>query len=431
MLDDFVKHIERNFPFLGESKLILACSGGVDSITLANLLHQSQISFDLAHCNFGLRGAESDGDEAFVRALANQFGCHVFVKSFDMTLKKGSIQLAARNLRYEWFHDLKNSHKYDFILTAHHADDDLETFLINLSRGTGIEGLTGIPFQNEHVLRPMLPFSRNAIAKYAKVSELQWREDSSNAENKYLRNTIRHNIIPTLKELHPMFLRNFKKTQKHLKGISELLIAYQKNIEQKISEKEGEILKINAEELRKTTPLDPVLFLLFKEYGFTEISNLKELLNASSGKQLFSKTHRLIKDRGFLFLERITGNEKKVFCITKQQCEVKIPICLTITKVGAIGEKSTNTIYVDKETLKYPLLIRKWKHGDYFYPFGMKGKKKVAKFFKDEKVDVLSKEKQWLLCSDNQIVWVVGRRADNRFKVTPKTKNILKFAVQK
>ena len=227
MVQKFKEHVAAAMPFLNGKKLLLACSGGLDSVVLAHLCKALKFDFALAHCNFSLRGTESDGDEDFVRELASTFEINVYVKQFDTEQyaeeQRLSVQMAARELRYKWFDELLQSKRYDYVLTAHHADDSLETFLINLSRGTGIEGLSGIPQVNGNVVRPLLPFSRNEIIEYAKSESIQWREDSSNTSVKYLRNKIRHEIVPGIKELNPTFLQNFQHTQHHLRQINDLV----------------------------------------------------------------------------------------------------------------------------------------------------------------------------------------------------------------
>jgi tRNA(Ile)-lysidine synthase len=425
MLSAFKEHINSRFPYLKKSTVLIACSGGLDSMTLVHLLTNTGIDFHLAHCNFGLRGAESDNDEAFVRKSAEKLNRKLFVKKFELNQHEGSIQLAARNLRYDWFKELLNEHKFDYILTAHHADDSLETFLINLSRGTGIEGLTGIPEENRSTLRPLLPFSRAQILAYAKDNNILWREDSSNAETKYVRNKIRHKIVPELKELHPTFLNNFSATQKHLEQTNSWVQSQIIYIKQKLFIKEHNNFKINIKKLEKIYLLDVTLYLLFKAYGFTNIKDLRLLLSAESGKELHSKTHRLVKDREHLLLAENRSESQEVYELAEEG--IHTPLKLVLKDVAAMEDYSKNTIYVDKETLNYPLVIRKRENGDYFYPLGMNGKKKLSKYFKDEKIDILSKEKQWLLCSDSQIVWVIGRRADDRFKVTQKTKQLVKI----
>lgn len=431
MLEAFKKHIKTNFHILEDAKLLIACSGGLDSVVLANLSRDAGYNFSLAHCNYNLRGRQSDGDENFVVDLASKFGCEVHTTSFNMDdfkkNKNSSIQASARQLRYQWFDALEERWGYDFVLTAHHADDDLETHIINLSRGTGIKGLTGIPDRNGTIIRPLLPFKRSEILAYATTKKLTWREDSSNNETKYLRNKIRHNIIPQLKELNANFLDNFKKTQEYLNESTTLLGVYKNELMNSLFSEDDAVIRIEIELLRSKLPLKEHLYLMFKDYGFTQWSDIENLLEASSGKQVLSKTHRLVKDRDFLLLTELEKIDNHTYAVFEKNTEITSPISLKIRMVSEISKSCPNDLFVDAEKLKFPLLIRKWNNGDYFYPLGMKGKKKLSKFFKDQKVDILSKKKIWLLCSGNDIVWIIGKRADERFKVTPKTDKILKF----
>ncbi|UJH67498.1 tRNA lysidine(34) synthetase TilS [Allomuricauda sp. SCSIO 65647] len=433
MFKRFKKHIEQNFPYLKGSSILLGCSGGIDSVVLAHLCHELKMDFALAHCNFKLRGTESDDDQQFVENLGERLGRKVFTRAFDtlgyMDTEGGSVQMAARELRYSWFRKLLKSEGYDYLFTAHQADDDLETFLINLSRGTGIVGLKGIPAQNESIVRPLLPFFRNEIFKYADENNIGWREDSSNAETKYLRNKIRHDIVPELKELHPTFLENFQMTQKHLQSSSQLLQVYKKQLHSALFKVRKDRVEIDIEKLEALHPIKDHIHLLFNDFGFTDWSALEDLLNTSSGKEIRSATHRLVKDRKTLLLQKFDEDKAEAYQISETQNHIRTPFAMRIEKVAEVGETAPNMLYVDKETLNYPLLIRKWQKGDYFYPFGMKGKKKVGKFFKDEKIDILAKQKQWLLCSGQEIVWIIGKRADERFKVTGRTKNIIKFTL--
>ncbi len=431
MLTKFQKQIQSNFPFLMGKRLLIACSGGADSVVLAHLCIQAGLEVTLAHCNFQLRGKESDADETFVRKLGKHLGVEVEVKAWNTQLlvkqNKGSVQMVARELRYTWFKELIQSGKYRYVLTAHHLDDDLETFLINLSRGTGIDGLLGIPNQNENVIRPLLGFSQTDILDFAAAEKLKWREDSSNQDIKYLRNRIRHKITPELKALHPTFLDNFKSTQDHLAQTNQLLVNHITQLKESLFLSVGGKLRIDIAELKKLNPLEAYLYVLFNEYGFTEWGDVKGLLTAMSGKEVQSNSYRLLKDRGHLFLMERESEEQINFQIGSEMTQVEYPIQLKFEIVDQIENTSDDIIFVDKEKLNYPLLLRKWEKGDYFYPFGMHGKKKLSKFFKDGKVDVFSKERQWLLCSGDAIVWVVGRRLDERFKVDGLTKKILKI----
>ena len=433
MFKEFEEHIRDEFPEIFQEKCILGCSGGVDSVVLAHLCSRLKIDFALAHCNFQLRDDESDRDEEFVQDLGTRINKEVFVKTFNTgtyaNKNKLSIQVAARELRYGWFKELAGQTGSAFVLIAHHADDMLETFIINLSRGTGIKGLSGIPSSSGIIRRPLLLFSKAQILHYAEQNELEWREDSSNKEYYYLRNKIRHQIIPLLKELHPTFLNNFLRTQEHLKGISALLNENTTRLKSALFRQEGENWHIAIDDLSALEPLDPLLYTLFEEYGFTEWDNVRALLSASCGKQIFSKTHRLVRDRRELILAPVSTHVDQPFEFSLDTTETGGPIPMEITSVDGIGETSKSILYVDKETLNNRLEVRKWKKGDYFYPLGMKGKKLISKYFKDERLNALEKEDQWLLFSGEELVWVIGRRADERFKVRPESQSILRFSL--
>ena len=431
MLFEFKENIQKHFPELLQEKFLLACSGGLDSVVLTQLCSQCEMDCAIAHCNFKLRGNDSDADEVFVRNLASSLNKEFIVTHFDTksyaAKHKMSVQMAARELRYQWFEDLMLENTIKTLVTAHHADDNLETFIINLSRGTGIKGLIGIPSRTETILRPLLLFSRDQILAFAKSGNIEWREDISNEETKYLRNKIRHQIVPLLKELHPTFLDNFSTTQKYLSQTEAISENHLHHIKESLFVIDGDINRIRIDSLSNLKPLDAYIYGLFREYGFTEWEDVRSLLTAMSGKEVHSRTHRLVKDRDFLLLTQNTVLNEHSYQIKESVTQIHTPINLSMCSVGDLEETNTNTLYLDKETLKYPMTLRKWQKGDYFYPLGMKGRKKLSKYFKDEKIDVIAKEKQWLLCSDNQIVWIVGKRADERFKVTDNTKNILKI----
>ena len=433
MQNEFRKHIEEHFPELLQNKFLLACSGGLDSVVLAHLCNQCGLDFSLAHCNFQLRGTDSDQDEQFVRELAKQLNKSLWVEHFNTKAyvndHKVSVQMAARELRYDWFKDLMAKHQIKTLVTAHHADDNLETFLINLSRGTGLKGLSGIPAKTDMISRPLLPYSRVQLSEYAKENNIQWREDRSNAETKYLRNKIRHDIIPLLKETHPTFLHNFQTTQRNLQQIVAISDIHLSNLKKELFREDGEVVRISTEALLALNPIGAYMYGLFNAYGFTAWNDVVQLITAMSGKEIRSKTHRLLKDRDELILGKIEEEQINSYTIEETTTAIEEPVAMTITLVNNIGETGPDVLYIDKETLKYPLVLRKRQKGDYFYPLGMQGRKKLSKFFKDEKMDVFSKEKQWLLCSDTDIVWVVGKRLDNRFKITPRTKKILKITL--
>ena len=428
----FYQHLQTQFPFLENKKLLLAVSGGLDSMVLLHLLQQLPYTIAIAHCNFQLRGIESFEDQSFVQNYALQHQIPFYYTQFDTQAfandYKLSTQVAARELRYDWFYEQLELHQFDFVLTAHHADDNLETFLINLSRGTGLDGLSGIPAQNDTVLRPLLPFSRAAIEEYAKANNLQWREDSSNASDKYLRNQIRHHLVPMLKELNPDFLKVFGMTQEYLQQAQELVADAASMVYQQVAREEEDTIYFDLKQLLRLPNYASYLYQWLKEYGFSAWDDIYNLVDSQSGKQVFSSEYRLLKDRDFFILSPIQEPEKELYFIEKNQDKVKIPLKLQFCKVADINKADSSAIFVDESKLSYPLVLRKWQEGDFFYPLGMKGKsKKVSKFFKDEKMALLDKENTWLLCSNEAIVWVIGMRADERFKVENITNTILKI----
>lgn len=433
MLRQFENHVSNHFPFLQGKKLFLAVSGGLDSMVLVHLFQQLNYEIVVLHCNFQLRGLESFEDQQFIQEYSNtnaipfvftQFDTEAFAADF-----KVSIQVAARELRYSWFYEQLAIQKGDFILTAHHADDNLETFLINLSRGTGLEGLTGIPAQNEKVIRPLLSFSRQQIEEYASVNKLKWREDSSNDSDKYLRNKIRHHLVPLLKELNPNFISSFEKTQSFLSEAQDLVDDAAIMVYQQVAREEGEDIYFDLGRLLQLPNYSSYLYQWLKEFGFTAWDDIYELVDGQSGKQVLAPYFRLIKDRDCLILSPLQSQEnQQEFEIESLESKVKFPLNLDFSTVSKIGVASNSTIFVDQDKLVFPLTLRHWNEGDVFQPFGMEGKsKKVSKLFKDEKLSLIDKEKVWLLCSNNQVVWVVGIRQDERFKIDPNSKNLLKI----
>lgn len=434
MFPRFKNIINENFPFLKESKFFIAVSGGIDSMVLVDLFRKLELDFSIIHCNFQLRGNESEAETEFLRDFCRENQIHYILRYFETEKyaneNKLSTQLAARELRYNWFKEEIEKQKYDFLLTAHHADDNLETFIINLSRGTGLEGLVGIPEQNDNTIRPLLPFSRDEILAYANENSLVWKEDSSNASDKYLRNKIRHHIVPILKELHPTFLANFDKTQKFLNE-SQAFIEDEVNLKYNDVVKEDKERKvISIERLLQLQNWKTYIYHWLKPYGFTAWNDIYDLIHANSGKQIHSEGFILLKDRETLLLYKKEETSESYF-LKEHEDSLKIPLKIAKSKVDNIFNPNKDSIFVDVEKLVFPLEIRKWKEGDVFYPNGMKGKKKLSKFFKDEKYSLYDKNNQWLLCSNNEIVWVIGKRADQRFLANNTTNNILKIELEK
>jgi tRNA(Ile)-lysidine synthase len=438
MLKTFQSFIYSNFSFLEKSKLLVAVSGGLDSMVLVYLCQKLDLNFSLAHCNYKLREIESNYDEDFIKSYAKTNSIELFTTSFDTnsyaSLTKQSIQMAARKLRYEWFELLQEQHGFDFVLTAHHADDNLETFLINLSRGTGLEGLTGIPAINGSIIRPLLEFTRTEILDFATAKNLKWREDSSNKKVLYLRNNIRHSIIPLLKNINPSFMDSFNKSQKYLIESQSVLKDYILEIEDRViaSVAEDQI----SYDINKILTLNnpkAYMYLLLKPYGFTDWNEIISLLQAQTGKQIYSPSHRLIKNRNNLILCKINAQLKVNISIQNSDSLIKIPsygINLHMDITNFLPVKSPESVILDVKTLNFPLTVRNWNEGDYFYPIGMKGKKKLSKFFKDNKLSIVDKENTLILCSNDQVVWVLGMRADNRFMSTEKTINFLNISIK-
>ena len=436
MLQAFRQHLDSDLGFLKGSRILLAISGGLDSVVLAHLCQKLDLKVSFAHCNFNLRGAESDADEKFVLELSEDLELEIFIKSFETEVyakQEGiSIQMAARELRYNWFSELAEQLHFDYILTAHHADDNLETFLINLTRGTGLEGLMGIPEVSDKIVRPLLPFSRETMEIYAIAEQIKWQEDSTNASTKYLRNKLRHDIIPILKQMNPQLLQNFQTTISNLQDSQNIIEDAIVKVQKKVVEVADNQIKLNIKKLKKLSDPKAYLYHLLKDFNFTAWNDVVNLLDSQSGKQVFSSTHRLLKDRDFLLLSEIVSasDEIPILILKEDRTITTLVGELFFDKVDAIAETSKNCIYVDADQLKFPLTLRKWEEGDFFYPLGMKGKKKLSKYFKDEKLSLIDKEQIWILLSGVDVVWIIGKRADDRLKITESTTNILKIELR-
>lgn len=396
-------------------KLILALSGGIDSMVLADMLLQSKADFVLAHCNFHLRGEESDGDEKFVRDYAERKGLTVYVKQFD-TLSyaeehKLSIEMAARELRYAWFEELRQQLNYDYIAVAHHADDQLETFFINLLRGAGIRGLKGMQKVNGRIIRPLLDVSRVEIQQYAEVHHLQRREDHTNAETQFLRNKIRHELLPVIDGISKEGRSAILKSINHLASENEL---YRELLNEKLPTSNCQLSTVNFQ----------LLFEWLRDYGFNEdqVHFIHEALNSGQpGTSFFSPTHRVTIERNGLELTPICQQNATPLELSYEQIT---------NDCSFVMDTSNRVAQLDYEKLSFPLQIRKWQAGDRFHPLGMKGSKLLSDFFVDQKMTNRQKEECYVLVtSDDTIVWVVGRRIDDRYKVTDKTKTILKVQI--
>jgi len=433
----FNKHWAHTFPqFSKDGHFVLAVSGGADSVVLAHLLKGAGINFEIAHCNFGLRGAESDRDENFVQALAVSLDVPFHVKHFDTNAfaleHKISIQEAARDLRYAWFATFNT-----IVVTAHHANDNIETVFMHFCRGTGIAGLTGIePYKaNERLLRPLLIFHKQEILDYANEAGIAFVEDSSNSSDKYTRNFFRHQLLPSVREVYPQSEQNILLTIKHLREVSEVYKEAMQKILSKLQFINGNEIHIPVLMWQKAKPLDTITFEMLYPYGFTaaQVPEVIKLLSAHNGAVLVSGTHRLIKNRNWMILAPLASAiNTSVVVVEQNDASIDFPVgTLTLqTTIAQVPDASdNNTCMLDAAALKYPLILRPTATGDYFYPLGMQKKKKLSKFLIDLKLSKTAKEKVWVLVSNNRIAWVIGYRIDNRFKITPASKYVVKLSL--
>lgn len=421
--------------------LVLAVSGGVDSVVLTDLVFNAGFQFSIAHCNFQLRGEESERDEGFVRSLGEKYGVEVLVRRFD-TLQfaeqnKLGIQEAARLLRYDWFSELLHGQPSTvnrLLLTAHHADDNIETVLFNIFRGTGMNGLHGILPQQGDIIRPLLFAGREDILAYAKVSQLSWVEDSSNESTKYTRNYIRHEILPMLKQIFPSVTENLSNSIERWREAEELYNQAITQHKKKCCEFKGNEVHIPVLKLQRSAPLKTITFEIIKDFGFrsAQTEEVVGLLESESGKYVSSATHRIIRNRNWLIIAPIQSTEAQNILIEKGEKKVLFPGGELNIEVTVNCQSSTvdRIATLDATGIKFPLLLRKWKQGDYFYPLGMKKKKKLSRFLIDQKVSINDKEKVWVIESNKKILWVIGYRIDDRFKIIPSTKQVLKLSLQ-
>lgn len=525
LLLSFNAFVEKENLFSSGGKLLLAVSGGVDSVVLCELCHLAGFDFSIAHGNFGLRGEESDRDEAFVRQLATKYGKEVWVRRFETEQyaadKKVSIQVAARELRYGWFKEILSEGKASdpesvlppafnvlagsgsasvplsasnspsaaatgspalrYIVTAHHLDDNIETLLMNFFKGTGIAGLRAILPKQGNLVRPLLFAGKEDLVKFAREHSLDWVEDSSNTSDKYTRNYFRHQVIPLINGLVPGALHNLGE---NIARFREVEILYRQSVEQhkkKLLEVRGNEVHIPVVKLKKSEPLPSLVYEIIKEFGFlpSQVGEVINLLDSGSGKYIRSATHRILKNRSWLIISPNQGDPSAIILVESAEDkiyfddavleleylrdkDVEIEIQKLQNNVGALkseiqqpeapksdsqqpeAQKSGAGIaqakkgpanvkkrgaspvaLLDAAAIQFPLLLRKWKQGDYFYPLGLKKKKKLGRFFIDNKLSQAEKEKTWVLEMNKKIVWVVGYRIDDRFRITPQTRQIL------
>ena len=425
MQPKFLTHIQSEFPELNNASILIAVSGGVDSMVLLHLMQQTSNKLAVAHCNYGLRGLESDADAQMVQDYCNRHKITCHVGEFDTKLPKKSTQMAARQLRYDWFKELCKAYQYDFVLTAHHADDVLETFLINLSRGTGIAGLKGIPAKSGQLIRPLLVFQKKEIHNYASKHEIPWREDSSNNTDDYLRNRIRHHVVPAFCDISPEAFQQSLLSIDQTSLAVEALETMTKKFKESLFKWDHKLFvyTIDVKALEELTPSMFWIHQLFTPYGF-DAKEVTKLLKSQSGKTLIFGDYTLEKGRGVLLLHT-SKTQSYLDTIEVPKQGISEPLEIQIKTTTQFSPQSKDEIIIDADKVTFPMTLRKWQSGDLFYPIGMNGRKKVSKFFKDQKWNSKEKMAQWLLCSGDDIIWIVGQRADRRFFTknnTPKLK---------
>ena len=452
MLEQFKAYINRYNLIAEGEKIILALSGGIDSMVLADLLLKSKVEFVAAHCNFHLRGEESNGDDWFVRKFAEKRGIQCFVKHFETEKYAAnhgiSIEMAARDLRYAWFEQLRQQLGYDKIAVAHHADDQAETFFINLLRGAGLNGLKGMKPQNGVVIRPLLWASREQIRKYAVENHIVWREDHTNVESVYLRNRIRNQLLPVFDELQPKARQGLYKSLEHLSAENELYRVLLKEKLAQIVERDGDVQRLPYSKLVKAKVPEPaipeatrrvegptysfqLLFEWLRNYGFNtdQCHFIYEAIGTGIGNQYYSPTHCVVIGRDELQLSEIKEKTDDEIQIKIGEEEVLSPVHLRFFRfeknADFIIDKSSEVAQLDADKIQFPLILRHWQHSDRFHPLGMKGSKLLSDFFVDQKFTEYQKQNVWLLVSaDGEILWVVGYRIDDRFKIVNDTKTV-------
>ncbi len=432
-VEHFIEH-EQLFHF--RQKVLIAVSGGIDSMVLWHICKRLQIPLAIAHCNFQLREQESDDDEFYVYELASQNKDQIYIKRFetqDFALKnKYAIQEAARIVRYKWFEQLLQENQFDYILTAHHADDNVETMLMNFFKGTGINGLKGILPKNGKICRPLLFATREEIVLYAKENKILFREDSSNLSEKYTRNFYRHSVIPALNQLIPGVSGHLIHQTEKFRDIKIIYDEFCKAALQKLIEIKPDGHYIPVLKLLKSPAHQTMIYEFSVKYGFnaTQTSEIEKLLHAPSGKYILSSTHRILRNRKWLIISPVLTVTPKVLVIEDQDTTVETDrFKMKIIKEDFDGNilKENTMVQLDLALIQFPLLLRKWKQGDYFYPLGMKKKKKISRFLIDQKLSTLEKEQTWVLESNKKIIWLVGLRLDDRYRISPETKKIVRL----
>ncbi|MFP3860048.1 MAG: tRNA lysidine(34) synthetase TilS [Bacteroidales bacterium] len=437
MIDRFLEYCSQHQLFSKQDKILLGVSGGVDSMVMLDLFLKAEVKVGIAHVNFQLRGNEADDEQDFVRkyAMNKDIAFHtVAFDTHDYANEKGvSVQVAARQLRYNWFEEIRRKHGYSCVAVAHNKNDEVESLLINLTRGTGIRGITGIKPKQNNVIRPVLFAERKEIMEYASLHNVPFKEDSSNLSVKYSRNRIRHNIIPEFENINPRFIHTVAENIERFQSVCNIYDQWISEVKNDIVTWENETVYIDIEALKNYEEKNTILFEILREFTFTKevTKEIFKSVDSDSGKCFYSQSHKLIKDRQYLIVAPLQQVEQRRYYIEKGTEQVTFPVTMTLREVEKNGDyiipKDRNKASLDYDKLVFPLIIRKWEKGDYFKPLGLNHYKKLSDFFIDRKYSLVDKERVWLLTSGEKIVWVIGDRIDDNFKVTPYTRKVLQI----
>jgi tRNA(Ile)-lysidine synthase len=438
---NFTDFVEQHSLFNKGSKILAAVSGGMDSVVMVHLLKSAGFNFGIAHCNFQLRGDESNGDEQFCRQLAQQFDIPFHIINFDTLTyaadSKVSTQMAARALRYQWFEQVRHQAGYSAIALAHHQNDTIETILLNLTRGTGIAGLHGILPKNGVLVRPLLFLSRDEIQQLITGLQIPYREDSSNASTKYARNKIRLEVIPKLKELNPALEQTFENNLRRFRELEELLELHVDELRKKVVVENEDERHILINDIKSLKPQRLLLFNFLQEYGFNEtaVDDIISSLDKHAGRTFESQGFRLILDRYKLILAKKSDGLQKEVQINSNDHEAhfdQYKLNILHDDSPLIIKNNPMAASIDTALLIYPLTLRHWQQGDYFTPLGMKGRKKVSDYFISQKIPLHKKSGIPLLINGNgEIIWIGGYRPDDNYKVTDNTKKVTIFELNK
>ena len=437
VLKQFLNHIHQNELCKPDQRIMLAVSGGLDSMVMLHLFKEAGFSVGVAHCNFQLRGEDSMKDEAFVQSLCSNKNIPFFCKRFETnsyaTEHSLSVQMAARDLRYAWFNEIIEKEGYDLLATAHHLNDSLETMLLNLTKGTSLQGMSGIPIKNGKVIRPMLFASHTMIKAYADLHHLKWREDLSNATDDYQRNFIRHQVVPKLRELNPSLEDTLQKSLIKISGALELLNFGRTEFESQFK-KSGTGLHVPKKAMEQFKNPGAVLWETIHHYGFNleQCQSVIHSLHGQTGKKFISTHYQLTIDRDEIVISERIENWEPVIIERGENHASLGPFSLNVAGVENAESqisRDKNEAILDESKLKFPLTWRKWKAGDQFYPMGFDHRKKLSDFLIDNKISRPAKEFVTVLESEGEIAWVVGYRIDNRFKITAQTRSALSFSV--